>query len=58
MLGKMGLDNLGKITILTAVHENEHDVMKKVTKSIFSDSQSDIFVTNFKSNAMKILHFS
>lgn len=56
MLGKMGLENLGKITIVMAVNENEHDVMEKVTKSIFSDSQSDVFVTDSKSNAMKILH--
>jgi hypothetical protein len=56
MLGKMGLEKLGKITIVTAVNENEHDVMEKVTKSIFSDSQSDVFVTDSKSNAMKILH--
>jgi hypothetical protein len=56
MLGKMGLENLGKITIVTAVNENEHDVMEKVTQSIFSDSQSDIFVTDSRNNAMKILH--
>jgi hypothetical protein len=56
MLGKMGLENLGKITIVTAVNENEHDVMKKVTQSVFSDSQSDIFVTDSRNNAMKILH--
>jgi hypothetical protein len=56
MLGKMGLENLGKITIVMAVNENEHDVMEKVTKSIFSDSQSDVFVTDSKSNAIKILH--
>jgi hypothetical protein len=56
MLGKMGLENLGKITIVTAVNENEHEVMEKVTQSIFSDSQSDIFVTDSRSNAMKILH--
>jgi hypothetical protein len=58
MLGKISLENLGKITIVTAVNENEHDVMEKVTKNIFSDSQSDIFVTDSKSNAMRILHFS
>ena len=56
MLGKMGLENLGKITNVTAVNENEHDVMEKVTQSIFSDSQSDIFVTDSRNNAMKILH--
>ncbi len=56
MLGKMGFENLGKITIVTAVNENEHDVMEKVTQSIFSDSQSDIFVTDSRNNAMKILH--
>jgi hypothetical protein len=56
MLGKMGLENLGKITIVMAVNENEHDVVEKVTKSIFSDSQSDVFVTDSKSNAIKILH--
>ncbi|MFQ3191515.1 MAG: hypothetical protein ACI936_002656 [Paraglaciecola sp.] len=56
MLGKMGLENLGKMTIVTAVNENEHNVMEKVAQSIFSDSQSDIFVTDSKSNAMRILH--
>jgi hypothetical protein len=58
MLGKMSLENLGKITIVTAVNENEYDVMENVTKSIFSDSQSDIFVTDSRSSAMKILHSS
>jgi inactivated superfamily I helicase len=52
----MGLENLAKITIVTAVNENEHDVMEKVTQSILSDSQSDVFVTDSKSSAMKILH--
>jgi hypothetical protein len=56
MLAKMGLENLGKITLVIAVNENEHDVMEKVTKSIFSDSKSDIFVTDSKRNALKILH--
>jgi hypothetical protein len=42
MLAKMGLENLGKITLVIAVNENEHDVMEKVTKSIFSDSKSAI----------------
>jgi hypothetical protein len=55
MLGKMGLENLGKITIVTAVNENERDVMEKVTQSIFFDSESDVLVTDSKSSAMKIL---
>jgi hypothetical protein len=56
MLGKMDLENLGKISIVVAVNENERDVMEKVTKSIFSDSKSDVFVTDSKSSALKILH--
>jgi hypothetical protein len=56
MLGKMGLENLGEMTIVTAVNENEQNVIEKIAKSIFSDSQSDIFVTDSKSNAMRILH--
>ena len=56
MLRKMDLENLNKIIIVMAVNENERDVMENVTKSIFSDSQSDVFVTDSKSNAMKILH--
>ena len=56
MLAKMDLENLGRITIVIAVNENELDVIKKVTTSIFSDSQSGICVTDSKSNAMKILH--
>ena len=56
LLGKMDLENLGKKTIAVAVDENERSVMEKVTKSIFSDSQSDIIVTDSKSNALKILH--
>jgi hypothetical protein len=56
LLGKMDLENLGKKTIAVAVDENERGVMEKVTKSIFSDSQSDVIVTDSKSNALKILH--
>jgi hypothetical protein len=55
MLGKMGLENVGKINIAVAVNEIEQKVMEKVTKSIFSDSQSEVFVTDTKSNALKIL---
>ena len=56
MLGKMDLEGLGKLTIVAAVNENEHDVMEQVTKSIFSDSQTDVFVTKTKNNALKILN--
>lgn len=56
MLGKMGLDNIGQIRIAVAVNELERDVMEKVTKNIFSDSQSEIIVTDTKTNALKILH--
>jgi|TARA_R110000868_G_scaffold52686_1_gene166068 hypothetical protein len=56
MLGKMDLENLGKISIVLAVNKNERDVMEKVTKSIFADSKSEVFVTNSKSSALKILH--
>lgn len=56
LLGKMDLENLGKKTIAVAVDENERRVMEKVTKSIFADSQSDVIVTDSKSNALKILH--
>jgi hypothetical protein len=55
MLGKMDLENLGKISIVMAVNKNERDVMEKVTKSIFSDSQSDILVSDSRNNALKIL---
>ena len=55
MLGKMDLANRGEITIVMAVNENERDVMEKVTKSIFSDSQSNVKVTDSRSNALKIL---
>jgi hypothetical protein len=55
MLGKMDLENLGKITIVMAVNENEREVMEKVIKSIFADSQSDVFVTDSKYGALKIL---
>lgn len=58
MLGKMGLENLGKISIAVAVNENERDVMEKVTKSIFSDSQSEVWVTESRSHALKVLHAS
>jgi hypothetical protein len=58
MLGKMDLENRGKITIVLAVNENERDVMEKVTKSIFSDSQSTVEVTDSRSNALKILQQS
>lgn len=55
MLGKMDLENLGKISIVMAVNKNERDVMEKVTKSIFSDSQSDVLVSDSRNNALKIL---
>lgn len=58
MLGKMELEDLGEIRIVVAVNENERDVMEKVTKSIFSDSQSEVLVTDTKSNALKLLHSS
>lgn len=32
ILEKMDVENLGKITIVMAVNENEHHVMEKVTK--------------------------
>ena len=56
MLRKMDLENLNKIIIVMAVNENERDVMDNVTKSIFSDSQTDVFITDSRSNALKILH--
>ena len=55
MLGKMDLENLGKRTIVMAVNENEREVMEKVTKSIFSDSQSDILVSDSKNKAIELL---
>ena len=58
MLGKMGLEDLGKITIVMAVNENEHEMMENVTKSIFSDSESDVFVTDSRNSAIGILNFS
>jgi len=58
MLGKMGLEDLGKITIVMAVNENEHEMMENVTKSIFSDSESDVFVTDSRNSAIRILNFS
>jgi hypothetical protein len=56
ILGKMDLENRGKIHIALAVNENEHEIMEKVTKSIFFDSQSQVFVTDSRNNAIKILH--
>lgn len=58
MLGKRDLDNLDKVTIVMAVNENEREVMEKATKSIFSDSQSDVLVTDSRSNALKMLHLT
>ena len=58
MLGRMGLEDLGKITIVMAVNENEHEMMENVTKSIFSDSESDVFVTDSRNSAIRILNFS
>jgi hypothetical protein len=55
MLGKMGLEKLGKKTIVLAVNDNERDVVEKVTQSIFSDSHSEVIVTDSKNNALKIL---
>lgn len=55
MLGKMDLEHLGKITIVMVVDENEREVMEKVTKSIFSDSRSNVLVSDSKSNAMHLL---
>ncbi len=56
MLGKMDMENLGKINIVIAVNENEHAVIKKITKGIFSDSQSDILMFDSKNDALKLLH--
>ena len=52
----MDLENFGKITMVMAINENEREVLEKVTKGIFSDSQTDVHVTDSKSNALKILN--
>lgn len=56
MLGKIDVENLVKITIVIVVNENEHAVIEKITKGIFSDSQSDILISDSKSDALKLLH--
>ncbi|MFT6343953.1 MAG: hypothetical protein ACJAWQ_001018 [Paraglaciecola sp.] len=55
MLGKMDLENLGKITIVIAANKNEHAVIEKITKGIFSDSQSVILMSDSTSQAFKLL---
>ena len=55
MLGKMNLENLGKITIVIAVNKNENAVIEKITKGIFSDIQSVILMSNYTSDAFKLL---
>jgi hypothetical protein len=55
MLVKMNLEDLSKITILIAVNENKHAVIEKITKGIFFDSQSIILMSNFTSDAFKLL---
>ncbi|MBU3002183.1 hypothetical protein [Paraglaciecola arctica] len=55
MLGKMGLEQSGKINIGIAVNENERDVMENVTKSIFSDSQAIVFVSDSSKAALQKL---
>jgi hypothetical protein len=55
MLGKMDLENLGKITIVIAVNENAHAVIEKITKGIFSDNQSVILMSDSSSHAFKFL---
>lgn len=56
MLGKMDLENLGEITIVMAVNENERNMIEKVTKNIFADSHTNILITDSKNNAMKLLN--
>jgi hypothetical protein len=56
MLGKMDWEHLGKITIVMAVNGNKRGLVEKVTNSIFSDSQIDVFITDSKNNALKKLH--
>ncbi|MEP1448089.1 MAG: hypothetical protein ABJK37_18445 [Paraglaciecola sp.] len=55
MLGKMGLEKSGKINIAVAVNENEREVMESVTKSIFSDSQATVFVSDSSKDALQRL---
>ncbi|WP_339723517.1 hypothetical protein [uncultured Paraglaciecola sp.] len=55
MLGKMALENLGKLNIAVAVNENERGVLEKVTKSIFSDSQSEVVIKDARDEALKVL---
>ncbi|WP_299080254.1 hypothetical protein [uncultured Paraglaciecola sp.] len=55
MLGKMDLENLGKMTIVMAVNENERALMEKVTRSIFSDSQTDVLVSDSRKGALMLL---
>jgi hypothetical protein len=51
----MDLENLGKITIVIAANKNEHAVIEKITKGIFSDSQSVILMSDSTSHAFKLL---
>jgi hypothetical protein len=55
MIGKMDLENAGQINIAVAVNDSERSVMEKVTKSIFSDSQSNVYVADSKKEAIEIL---
>jgi hypothetical protein len=55
MLGKMNLEDLGKITTVIAVNENKHAVIEKITKGIFFDSQSIILMSDSTSDALKLL---
>lgn len=56
MLGKIALKNLGEISMVMTINENEHDVIEKAINSIFYDNQSDKLMNDSKNNTLKILH--
>jgi hypothetical protein len=56
MLGKMGLKNLGEMSMVMTINKNQHDVIEKATDSIFYDIQSDILMNDSKKNTLKVLH--
>jgi hypothetical protein len=56
MLGKKGLEGSGNTHIAVVVDDSEREDIEKISHAIFSDSHSEVHVTNNKPQALEILN--
>ncbi|MGJ8681799.1 hypothetical protein [Paraglaciecola sp.] len=56
MLGKKGLEGSGNTHVAVVVEDSDREDIEKITKAIFSDTQSKIIVTDNKQQALTMLN--